>query len=282
MKYVFILLAIVSIAWFTSCTKKIDVVHDIHDTLYRYVLKSDTFHTIVIHVDTIVKQDKHEDTVIQVRHDTLILTKTTTDTLFRNLFDTIYITRTLHDTITKTVYLHDTINNMQVVIQHDTIIKTNTVITVDTVYSYVYSLNTSYPLPATDSGQIFITYDTLPGFRLDSIQIINLASYVPESQTSQTPARYTQVSTYIPINYPNYGWMIHPVGPMICTMTFYYTWITPNAVMTTLQTFDNLHSWIIPSFDPAPPPNGTEVQATRVFSYIDLSKIFFIRIKNRY
>ncbi len=147
-------------------------------------LKSDTATIVAIHMDTVIKYDNHLDTVIQVRHDTMILIKTTYDTL----------------------------------LQHDTIVRTNTVVTRDTVYTY--SLGVNYPVPASDSGQIYITFDTVPGFVLTDIQITNLLSYIPGTLTDQTPAQYTQVSDYVPINYPNYGWMIHPVGPMICNIVF--------------------------------------------------------------
>ena len=261
-----------------ACTKKIDVIHDIHDTVYMSQLKSDTFTRVSVHMDTVIKYDNHVDTVIQVRHDTLILTKTTTDTLFKYFLDTVYLTKILHDTTTKLVYMYDTVNNIEVVVQHDTVLKTNTVVTVDTVYGY--SLGVNYPVPAKDSGQIYITFDTVPGFILHDIQITNLLTYIPGTLTDQTPAQYSQVSDYVPINYPNYGWMIHPVGPMICNIVFNYSWTVPNNITTTLQTFDHSHSWSTLPLNPTGGADGTIHTSRAVFNYIDLTKIFFINIKN--
>jgi hypothetical protein len=280
MKYILILLSFVSILCCTSCVKTVDVEHNIHDTLYLFQ-KIDTFRITTVRTDTVIKHDNHVDTVIQVRHDTLILTKTITDTLFKYYLDTVYLTKILHDTVTEIVYIHDTVNNIRVVTQHDTIIQTNTVVVVDTVYSY-YSLGVNYPVPARDSGQIFITFDTVPGLTINNIQIINLQSYVPGSQTFQTPATYTQVSNYLPINYPLYGWMIHPVGPMICTIVFNYTWTVPNPVTITFQTFDHVHSWSAQTLNPTGGANGTTHTSQAVFSYIDLTQIFFMGIKNHY
>ena len=184
------------------------------------------------------------DTVIQVRHDTMILTKTTVDTLYKS----------------------------------DTVYRTNSVVTVDTVYTY--SLGVNYPVPARDSGQIYITFDTIPGFVLTDIKITNLLSYIPGTLTDQTPAQYSQVSDYIPVNYPNYGWMIHPVGPMICNIEFYYSWTVPNNITTTLQTFDYSHSWSTLPLNPTGGADGTIHNSKAVFNYIDLTKIFFITIRN--
>ena len=110
-------------------------------------LKTDTSTHVAIHMDTVIKYDNHLDTVIQVRHDTMILIKTISDTL----------------------------------LQHDTVVRTNTVVTRDTVYTY--SLGVNYPVPARDSGQIYITFDTVPGFILTDIQITNLLSYIPGTLT---------------------------------------------------------------------------------------------------
>lgn len=244
MKYLLILLSVASFACLNACTKKIDVIHDIHDTLYLSPTKSDTFTRVAVHVDTVIKYDNHLDTVIQVRHDTLILTKTTIDTVFKS----------------------------------DTVYRTNTVVTVDTVYTY--SLGVNYPVPARDSGQIYITFDTIPGFVLTDIKITNLLSYIPGTLTDQTPAQYSQVSDYVPINYPNYGWMIHPVGPMICNIEFYYSWTVPNNITTTLQTFDYSHSWSTLPLNPTGGADGTIHNSKAIFNYIDLTKIFFITIKN--
>lgn len=278
MKYFLILLSVASFACLNSCVKKIDVIHDIHDTVFISPLKTDTFSRVTIHTDTVIKNDNHIDTVIQVRHDTLILYKTTSDTLFKYYLDTVFLTKTLHDTVTKSVYMFDTVNNIQVITLHDTIIRINTVVTVDTVYTY--SNSTNYPVPARDSGQIYITFDTIPGFVLTDIQITNLLSYIPGTLTDQTPAQYTQVSDYVPINYPNYGWMIHPVGPMICNIVFYYSWTVPNNITTTLQTFDYSHSWSTLPLNPTGGADGTVHVSKAVFNYIDLTKIFFITIKN--
>ena len=207
-------------------------------------LKSDTSTRVTIHTDTVIKYDNHLDTVIQVRHDTMILIRTTTDTL----------------------------------LQHDTVVSTNTIVTRDTVYAY--SLGVNYPVPARDSGQIYITFDTIPGFILTDIQITNLLSYIPGTLTDQTPAQYTQVSDYVPINYPNYGWMIHPVGPMICNIVFYYSWTVPNNITTTLETFDHSHSWSTLPLNPTGGADGTIHSSKAIFNYIDLTKIFFINIKN--
>jgi hypothetical protein len=206
--------------------------------------QSDTFTRVTVHIDTVIKYDNHLDTVIQVRHDTMILTKTTIDTLFKS----------------------------------DTVYRTNTIVTTDTVYTY--SLGINYPVPARDSGQIYITFDTIPGFVLTDIKITNLLSYIPGTLTDQTPAQYSQVSDYVPINYPNYGWMIHPVGPMICNIEFYYTWTVPNNITTTLQTFDYSHSWSTLPLNPTGGADGTVHSSKAVFNYIDLTKIFFITIKN--
>ena len=282
MKLFLILLSLVSVTWLSSCVKTVDVEHSIHDTLYLFHPQTDTFRTVTVHTDTVVRQDNHIDTVIQVRHDTLILTKTITDTLFRYYLDTVYLNRILHDTVTETIYLHDTVNNIRIIVEHDTIIKTNTVVRVDTVYSYGYSLGgLNYPVPARDSGRIYIVWDTLPGLIINDIQIINLGSYVPGSQTDQTPAQYSQVSDYLPIYYPEQGsWMIHPVGPMICTIVFTYTYTVPHPVLITFQTFDHAHSWSVMTVNKLGGADGQVFTLKAVFSYIDLTQIFFIYIKN--
>lgn len=278
MKYVLILLSVATILCFTSCVKTVDVEHDIHDTLYLLQPRTDTFRTVAVHTDTVIRQDNHVDTVIQVRHDTLILTKTTTDTLFKFYLDTVYLNRILHDTVTQIVYLHDTVNNIRIIIQHDTIIQTNTVIVVDTVYDYGYNLGLNYPVPAKDSGQIYIVWDTVPGLIINNIQIVNLGSYIPGSQF---PSLYSQVSDYLPAYYPQFNsWMIHPVGPMICTIVFNYTWTVGNSPSITFQTMDHVHAWTTLTTNPLGGVDGTVRTSQAVFSYIDLTKIFFIYIKN--
>ena len=280
MKQFLVLLFVVSVTGLTSCVKTVDVQHDIHDTVYLSPLKPDTFRTITIQIDTVIKYDNHIDTVIQVRHDTLILIKTTTDTLYRYFLDTVYLTKILHDTITQMVYLHDTVNNTRVVIQHDTIVQTNTVVVVDTVYNYGSALGLNYPIPATDSGFIFITFDTVPGLTINNIEIVNLQSYIPGSRTDQTPPAYSQVNNYLPVNYPNNGWMIHPVGPMICNITITYTWTVPYYPAFMFQTFDHQHSWNFQTSAKIGGANGAVFTSKAVFNYIDLSSIFFIYIKN--
>jgi hypothetical protein len=280
MKQILILLFVVSFTGFTSCIKTVDVQHNFHDTVYLSPLKPDTFRTTATQIDTVIRYDNHIDTVIQVRHDTMILIKTTTDTLYRFYADTVYLTRILHDTVTKMVYLHDTLNNTRTIIQHDTVIRTNTVVVADTVYNYGSALGLNYPVPAKDSGFIFITFDTVPGLTINNIEIVNLQSYVPGSGTDQTLPVYSQVSNYLPVYYPNDGWMIHPVGPMICNITITYSWTVPNYPAFMFQTFDHQHSWNFQTSAKIGGSNGTVFTSKAVFNYIDLSSIFFIYIKN--
>jgi hypothetical protein len=244
MKYFLILLTFASALFFPSCVKTVDVFHDVHDTLFLSRLQTDTFRTVTVHSDTVVKQDNHADTVIQVRHDTLIITKTITDTLF----------------------------------QRDTVLQTHTIVEVDTVYSMGYSLGLNYAVPATDSGRIYIVWDTVPGLVINNIEITNLGSYIPGS--GQFPGQYSQVCNYKPTYYTNYGWMIHPVGPMICNIVINYTWTVPYFPNFTFQTFDHTHSWSVQTTDKLGGADGTQFTSRAVFSYIDLTQIFFIQIRN--
>ena len=244
MKYFLILLTFSAALFFASCVKTVDVFHDVHDTVFLSKPTTDTFRTVTIHTDTVVKQDNHVDTVIQVRHDTLIITKTTTDTLY----------------------------------QRDTIVQTHTVITVDTVYSLGYTIGVNYVVPATDSGRIYIVWDTVPGLVINNIEITNLGSYIPGS--GQFPGQYSQVSNYLPTYYDNLGWMIHPVGPMICNIVINYTYTAPYYPIFTFQTLDHTHSWSIQTSALTGGATGTQYTWRAVFSYIDLTQVFFLQIRN--
>jgi hypothetical protein len=265
MKSILSILTLASFAWLMSCTKKIDVVHDIHDTVYLTQIKVDTFHSIVIRTDTIIKHDNSEDTVI--RHDTLFLTKITTDTLFRSYIDTVYLTKALHDTIvqvktvvqhdtvintqtvlvpdtvTKLVYLHDTIDNIVKVFIRDTVVQVNTIVEHDTVLKY--QPVPGYPTPATDS--------VLIEFFMDSSKItlhsITFTSLLPSPDgTFQTvitlPVRATHGST----EETDYNGIVVVAPKMLCRIVFDYD-VYGGAVFE-LDTFDPFQfpkQWIVHS-----------------------------------
>lgn len=217
-----------------SCQKEISTQYKT-DTLY---LPVDTFTRYSIIMDTIIHYDTHKDTVIQVRHDTLIIKTTLIDTLWR----------------------------------HDTIVRINTVTRTDTVYKMPYL--SAYPVPATDSGTIFISWDTIPGFVLSDITIANIGTFNGFS--------YEQSNTYQP-QFNGTTWFIRVVKSMIAVISFHYSWTNP--VKFQLQTFHFgsgiLHTWEVYSPGGIGGGPGTVhcCQEAR-FDYIDLPEIFQINISN--
>jgi hypothetical protein len=293
MKFILTLLTIASIAWFVSCTKKIDVLHDIHDTLYLQQVRVDTFHSVFTRIDTIVLHDNHKDTVVQIKHDTLILTKTTTDTLFKNLFDTVYLTKTLHDTITKTVYIHDTLNNCFTIIIHDTVIRIVTVVQIDTVTNYVRSNWLNYPVPAPDSvKQFFVHFDTIPGLTITSIEFQNIYSwdlsagsfgFFSQDITYNAPI-FTQVAFNGPA--PVHDWQIYLPGPMVCNIIITYNWLDGVTFpIFQLETFPSNPGPITRWETTAPGgisqgPGSIHIGQTSRFDYINLPSVFEMNIRN--
>ncbi|MDP9042880.1 MAG: hypothetical protein M3N30_12935 [Bacteroidota bacterium] len=276
-KLALLLLVLVILLSHQSCTKHIDIIHNVHDTLYiDGPAKIDTITRFVIRVDTVIRHDDHVDTVIQVKHDTLIIKSVRTDTLIQFLPDTIYLTKTLHDTVTRIQWLTDTINNYITVIKHDTVLRVDSVVTIDTVYSS--NFQNSYPVPATDNGLIFIAYDTIGGtFWLDSITITNLASWDNHNKV------YTQHNAYIPkwdSNFKTY--VIRGPFSMIANLQFHYHWDVVASPQIMLSTFDHYHSWTAQTPNPQGGAPGTIRQIDWGFNFIDLGQVFTIYIKNRY
>ncbi len=280
MKYSFFILAIASIALLTSCTKKIEVVHNNYDTVYLSVLRVDTFHTIVVRTDTVLKHTA--DTLVEVKHDTLFLTKTTIDTLFRTYIDTVYLTRALHDTliqvktviqhdtiiatktilvpdtITKLIYLHDTINNIERVLIRDTIIKIETFVEHDTVLKYQPILG--YAVPATDSVSIVVRIDS--NVTLHAITFTNLISSPDGSIQSFTtlPRNVVYADGYVDMYGQKYQGAIVTAPKMLCSVSFdYYTrigvFIKLLGITNISQSYPSLE-WVIATPGQVGIPNG--------------------------
>jgi hypothetical protein len=283
MKYVLFILVIASVAWFSSCTKTVNIEHDVHDTLYLTQIKVDTFHSIVIRTDTLIKQDNNTDTVIQVKHDTIIVTKITTDTLFKTLFDSIYLTKTTHDTVTKIQYSTDTVNNYITVLKYDTILKINTVTVTDTLYQYVNPAG--YPVPATDSQFLFIYFDTIPGLVIHSLTFTNINSWIPVSPYKPGQGQYTQIFTCSPQYDLSEGWFVRVPTPMICNISIDYDWTAPGPVHFILNTF-NLGPGIPSSWETSSPgglggsPGSVFHDYVAQFNYINLPVIGQLTIQN--
>ncbi len=209
MKFILAILAISALSWFTSCTKKIDVIHNNYDTVYLTQLKVDTFHTIIVRTDTVVKNNYHSDTVVQVKVDTLFLIKTTTDTLFRTYLDTVYLTKGLHDTLiqVKTIIQHDTLiqtkfdTTVRTVVQHDTVTNTKIVTVPDTVTKLVYlrdTINNIMKVFITDTiikVNTVVTYDT----------VLRYQSLYPVPATDSVVMRYFLDPNDTTIHYNQYG-----------------------------------------------------------------------------
>jgi hypothetical protein len=286
MKYTLTLLAIALIS-LNSCTKRIDVIHDIHDTLYLEPVRVDTFHSVVTRIDTIVLHDNHTDTVVQIKHDTLILTKTTVDTLFRNLFDTVYLTKILHDTVNKTVYVHDTINNYICIVKHDTVIQVVTVVQIDTVTNFIRTNWKNYPIPAPDSGQLlYVHFDTIPGLTITSIEFQNIYSWVPEAGNSpgffsQDITLHAPIFTQVAFNGtpPVHDWQIYVPGPMVCNIIITYDWNATFLPVFQLETFPTnpgvRTTW--ETYAPTGIPGPHTGQVSRL-DYINLPTVFQMNI----
>jgi hypothetical protein len=273
-----------------SCTKKIDVIHDIHDTIYLEQTRVDTFHIVVTRIDTVILHDNHTDTVVQIKHDTLILTKTTTDTLFKNIFDTVYLTKTLHDTVTKTVYVHDTINNYICVVKHDTVIQIVTVVQIDTVTNFIRTNWNNYPVPAPDSGKLlFIHFDTIPGLTITSIEFQNIYSWFPAAGSSpgyffQDVTYHAPIFTQVAFNSPPpfHDWQIYLPGPMVCNIIITYDWdANTSHPVFQLETFPTNPGprtiWETTAPGGLPGPHMGQVSR---LDYINLPTVFEMNIRN--
>ena len=85
MKKITLFLTVVVYVLHTSCTKEIEKIAYLHDTVS--IIKP----VNLLSSDTVRKHDIASDTVIQTRHDTLIITKHFTDSV--KITDTIYVTK---------------------------------------------------------------------------------------------------------------------------------------------------------------------------------------------
>ena len=87
----------------------------------------------------------------------------------------------------------------------------------------------NWPKP-NDSSIVFLAFDTIPGFVLDSIVI----------QDINTDSVYN-----VQIEWHINGYIIRPLIPMYVCITFYYEWIEPNNVQIDMYTFDYTLGWTL-------------------------------------
>lgn len=119
----------------------------------------------------------------------------------------------------------------------------------------------------TDSSLVYLVFDTVPGFALDSIVIRDI----------QTGFEKVYQPEFFLENY-----VIHPLTPMLCEIRFYYEWTEPDPPIfsptISMFTFNYDHSWTAQVGNHSPHDGVHE--AVAVFSPIDISKIFTIKFQN--
>ncbi len=128
------------------------------------------------------------------------------------------------------------------------------------------TLNPSY-LEPTDSQLVYLVFDTVSGFQLDSIVITDLNSNISRSYQ---PEFFLE------------SYVFHPLTPMICKIDFYYEWIEPTpptfAPIISMYSFTYDHSWTVQV--PNKSPHDGIHQTVAMFSPIDIKDIFTIKFQN--
>jgi hypothetical protein len=145
-------------------------------------------------------------------------------------------------TVTRTDRIVDTVRDTLTVTNHDTV--------------------SVYPEP-NDTGIIFLAYDTVPGFKLDSICVQDINT--------------DHVYTYLPEFHIN-GYIIRPPIPMLTAITFYYEWEEPNNVTISMSTFDYTKGWIM--YPKNYSPHSGVHFSNNTFTFIDISRVFTITFVN--